>query len=246
MRLSWVELSGLEPLTSCMPCPAIPSATVPGRPAPRTSGRMQCPAGSGTGRKGLDIRRCWVCCTRSAGLAEEVRPLTSGATVDNLHTRPHNGPVIATAAPGRVLRAFRPGQANRPPQGDHRMAAGRAVADRLIRITTALAVAAVATVAAVISYRHAYELVTTHSQTRLTPRLLPFTVDRLHPGGQHAHSRRQPPATSPYHRWRAGAWAPVSPPSSAPTWPMVSATDPSEHWSAPGPPWPWQAPSNSS
>jgi hypothetical protein len=32
--------------------------------------------------------------------------------------------------------------------------------DRLIRITTALAVATVAAVAAVISYRHAYELVT--------------------------------------------------------------------------------------
>jgi hypothetical protein len=38
------------------------------------------------------------------------------------------------------------------------------VAGRLIRITTALAVAAVAAVAAVISYRHAYELVTTHGE----------------------------------------------------------------------------------
>jgi hypothetical protein len=36
------------------------------------------------------------------------------------------------------------------------------MSDRLIRITTALAVAAVAAVAAVISYRHAYELVSTH------------------------------------------------------------------------------------
>jgi hypothetical protein len=53
------------------------------------------------------------------------------------------------------------------------------VADRLIRITTALAVAAVAAVAAVISYRHAYELVTTHGETGLTARLLPFTVDGL-------------------------------------------------------------------
>ena len=34
--------------------------------------------------------------------------------------------------------------------------------DWLIRITTALAVATVAAVAAVISYRHAYELVRTH------------------------------------------------------------------------------------
>ena len=53
------------------------------------------------------------------------------------------------------------------------------MADRLIRVTTALAVATVAAVAAVISYRHAYELVTTHGETGLTARLLPFTVDGL-------------------------------------------------------------------
>jgi Protein of unknown function (DUF2637) len=48
---------------------------------------------------------------------------------------------------------------------------------RLIRITTALAVAAVAAVAAVISYRHAYELVCSHGESGLTARLVPFTVD---------------------------------------------------------------------
>ena len=53
------------------------------------------------------------------------------------------------------------------------------MADRLTRITTPLAVAAGAVVAAVISYRHAYELVTTHGETGLTARLLPFTVDGL-------------------------------------------------------------------
>jgi Protein of unknown function (DUF2637) len=53
------------------------------------------------------------------------------------------------------------------------------IADPLIRITTALAVASVAAVAAVISYRHAYELVTTHGETGLTARLLPLTVDGL-------------------------------------------------------------------
>lgn len=37
--------------------------------------------------------------------------------------------------------------------------------DRLIRITTALAVVAVAGVAAIISYQHAYELVTSHGET---------------------------------------------------------------------------------
>lgn len=45
--------------------------------------------------------------------------------------------------------------------------------DRLIRITTATAVATVVVVAAVISYRHAYELVSTHGETGLTARLVP-------------------------------------------------------------------------
>jgi hypothetical protein len=50
---------------------------------------------------------------------------------------------------------------------------------RFIRITTALAVVAVAGVAAIISYQHTYELVSTHGETGLTARLLPFTVDGL-------------------------------------------------------------------
>jgi hypothetical protein len=53
------------------------------------------------------------------------------------------------------------------------------VMDRLIRITTALAVVAVAVVAAVISYQHAYELVRSHGESGLTARLMPFTVDGL-------------------------------------------------------------------
>ena len=53
------------------------------------------------------------------------------------------------------------------------------MADRLIRITTALAVGIVAAVAAVISYRHAYELVRTHGESGVTARLVPFTVDGL-------------------------------------------------------------------
>jgi len=53
------------------------------------------------------------------------------------------------------------------------------VTDRLIRITTALAVVAVALVAAVISYQHAYELVRAHGESGVTARLLPFTVDGL-------------------------------------------------------------------
>jgi hypothetical protein len=53
------------------------------------------------------------------------------------------------------------------------------VTDRLIKITTALAVVAVAGVAAIISYQHAFELVTSHGEVGLTARLLPFTVDGL-------------------------------------------------------------------
>ena len=80
-------------------------------------------------------------------------------------------------------------------------------ADRLIRITTALAVAAVASVAAVISYRHAYELVTTHGETGLTARLLPLTVDGLILAASmlilDASRRHQP--VPPLARWCLGA-----------------------------------------
>ena len=51
--------------------------------------------------------------------------------------------------------------------------------DRLIRITTALAVVAVAVVAAIVCYQHAYELVRSHGESGVTARLLPFTVDGL-------------------------------------------------------------------
>ncbi len=51
--------------------------------------------------------------------------------------------------------------------------------DRLIRITTTLVVVAVAVVAAIISYQHAYVLVRTHGESGVTARLVPFTVDGL-------------------------------------------------------------------
>src|ERR1700760_3591118 len=46
--------------------------------------------------------------------------------------------------------------------------------DRLIRITTALAVVAVAVVSAVISYQHAFELVRSHGEWGVPARRLPF------------------------------------------------------------------------
>jgi hypothetical protein len=78
---------------------------------------------------------------------------------------------------------------------------------RLIRMTTALAVAAVAAVAAVISYRHAYELVSTHGETGLTARLMPFTVDGLILAASMLildASRRDQPAPA-LARWCLGA-----------------------------------------
>ncbi|MCW2946572.1 MAG: hypothetical protein JWR24_3289, partial [Actinoallomurus sp.] len=51
--------------------------------------------------------------------------------------------------------------------------------DRVIRATTALAVIGVAGVAAIISYRHAYELVRSHGESGATARLVPLTVDGL-------------------------------------------------------------------
>jgi hypothetical protein len=81
------------------------------------------------------------------------------------------------------------------------------VTDRLIRITTGLAVATVAAVAAVISYRHAYELVSTHGETGVTARLVPFTVDGLILAASmlilDANRRHQP--VPPLARWCLGA-----------------------------------------
>ena len=106
------------------------------------------------------------------------------------------------------------------------------MSDWFIRLTTALAVVAMADVAAVISYQHAYELVTSHGETGLTARLLPFTVDGLIGCGGHwgfllsfvsfaGVTVRQP--TRPGHCWRTAstlrltgaiAVSPPAPPSS--------------------------------
>lgn len=79
--------------------------------------------------------------------------------------------------------------------------------DRLIRITTALAVAGVAAFAAIISYRHAYELISTHGETGLTARLIPCTVDGLILAASmlilDASRRNQP--VPPLARWCLGA-----------------------------------------
>ena len=51
--------------------------------------------------------------------------------------------------------------------------------ERAIRWSTAAAVLGVAVVAAVVSYRHGYEVVRTHGESASTARLVPLTVDGL-------------------------------------------------------------------
>ncbi|MCW2904765.1 MAG: hypothetical protein JWO67_7030 [Streptosporangiaceae bacterium] len=53
------------------------------------------------------------------------------------------------------------------------------VADRLIRVSTAAAVVGIGAVAAYVSYRHAYDVVTGHGEAGATARLLPLTIDGL-------------------------------------------------------------------
>ncbi len=51
--------------------------------------------------------------------------------------------------------------------------------DRAIRVSTAVAVLAVAGIAAYVSYRHAYAVVRAHGEGGLTARLEPATIDGL-------------------------------------------------------------------
>ena len=117
--------------------------------------------------------------------------------------------------------------------------------DRLIRITTAFAVVAVAVVAAIVSYQHAYLMVRSHGESGVTARLLPFTVDGLIWAASTV-VLDAPDGTILYHGWPPGAWAPASWQRSAPTWRMASGTARSARWSARGPPWRWSAHSNCS
>lgn len=57
--------------------------------------------------------------------------------------------------------------------------AGATGVDRAIRLSTAVAVLAVAGVAAYVSYWHAYAVVCAHGETGVTARLEPATIDGL-------------------------------------------------------------------
>ena len=112
--------------------------------------------------------------------------------------------------------------------------------DRLIGITTALAVVAVAVVAAVISYQHAFELVRSHGESGVTARLVPFTVDGLIWAASMVvlDASRRGQQVPRLAAWSLGAG---SAPRSAPTWRMVWGTGRLVRWSAPGLPWRWSA-----
>ncbi|GAA4898744.1 DUF2637 domain-containing protein [Streptomonospora salina] len=56
---------------------------------------------------------------------------------------------------------------------------GRLRADRLIRESTKLVVCGVSAVAAVVSYRHAYAVVTQYGESGLTAWMIPLTIDGL-------------------------------------------------------------------
>src|ERR1700760_39881 len=63
--------------------------------------------------------------------------------------------------------------------GDERPAPQAAGIDRAIRLSTAVAVLAVAGIAAYVSYWHAYAVVRAHGETGITARLEPATIDGL-------------------------------------------------------------------
>ena len=113
--------------------------------------------------------------------------------------------------------------------------------DRLIRITTALAVMAGGGRRRGHSYQHAYELVRSHGESGVTAR------DCCHSrwtgsSGPRPRCRWTPAAgASRYHAWRRGALAQASSPRSARTWRTASGTARSAPWSACGPRWRWLA-----
>jgi Protein of unknown function (DUF2637) len=105
--------------------------------------------------------------------------------------------------------------------------------DRAIRISTAVAVLAVAGIAAYVSYWHAYAVVRAHGETGITARLEPATIDGLVYASSMVvlyaarHRCRYPP-------WPAGCSGWGSRPPSRRTWPRAGPTVPSGRWSRPG------------
>ena len=98
-----------------------------------------------------------------AAESAELTQAASGLVSANGHGRPDRDPLMPVAPDTRT--------------GDEPAAA--AGVDRAIRVSTAIAVLAVAGVAAYVSYWHAYAVVRTHGETGVTARLEPATIDGL-------------------------------------------------------------------
>ena len=95
--------------------------------------------------------------------------------------RPDLCSIHAAAGQAGAAGAGRGGcSADGHPLGDDDPPAPRASGiDRAIRLSTAAAVLAVASIAAYVSYWHAYAVVRAHGESGITPRLEPATIDGL-------------------------------------------------------------------
>lgn len=78
--------------------------------------------------------------------------------------------------------------------------------DRLIRVSTAVAVLAVAGIAAYVSYWHAYAVIRAHGETGVTARLEPATIDGLVYASSmvNLYAARHPLAVPALARWLLG------------------------------------------
>ena len=96
-------------------------------------------------------------------------------------TRPDLCSIRAAAAQAEPAEAVRGGLSadGHPLVGDDPPAPRVSGIDRAIRLSTAVAVLAVAGIAAYVSYWHAYAVVRAHGETGITARLEPATIDGL-------------------------------------------------------------------
>jgi len=112
------------------------------------------------------------------------------------------------------------------------------------RISTAIAVLAVAGVAAYESYWHAYAVIRAHGESGVTARLESATIDGLVYASSmvimYATRHRLPVPSRP-----AGCSRSASSPRSRPTWPRAGPMGRSAQWSRPGRPPAWWAAMNS-
>ena len=97
------------------------------------------------------------------------------------YTRPYLSSIRAAAGQAELAGAVGGGLGadGHPPAGDDPPAPLTSGIDRAIRLSTAVAVLAVAGIAAYVSYGHAYAVVRAHGETGITARLEPATIDGL-------------------------------------------------------------------